>query len=204
MARRHLSAADVTLYPATVMLMCLRKGAEYFFAVFAVCLSDMWRLYSLLCSNFSPTYFLPPPSRRCHIRVIDTFGTEPAYNHEEYATLHGFRTNWGYWNLHGQQYMTMFRKCRPSSPCSARTRACLECARQADCTSLLKPSGREKSRFFGAQTDQRMSPQQLRVCRCCSEPPAVTSHRRAARTHRRRSRRYGEQKKCVLFVLVFT
>ncbi|TWW69620.1 Alpha-1,6-mannosylglycoprotein 6-beta-N-acetylglucosaminyltransferase B [Takifugu flavidus] len=46
---------------------------------------------------------------KCHIRVIDTFGTEPAYNHEEYATLHGYRTNWGYWNLHGQQYMTMFR-----------------------------------------------------------------------------------------------
>ena len=36
---------------------------------------------------------------RCRIRVIDTFGTEPAYNHEEYATLHGYRTNWGYWNL---------------------------------------------------------------------------------------------------------
>ena len=47
---------------------------------------------------------------RCHIRVIDTFGTEPAYNHEEYATLHGYRTNWGYWNLNPRQYMTMFRK----------------------------------------------------------------------------------------------
>nr|XP_055039811.1 alpha-1,6-mannosylglycoprotein 6-beta-N-acetylglucosaminyltransferase B isoform X3 [Misgurnus anguillicaudatus] len=45
---------------------------------------------------------------RCHIRVIDTFGTEPAYNHEEYATLHGYRTNWGYWNLNSKQYMTMF------------------------------------------------------------------------------------------------
>ncbi|XP_057201460.1 alpha-1,6-mannosylglycoprotein 6-beta-N-acetylglucosaminyltransferase B isoform X1 [Triplophysa rosa] len=45
---------------------------------------------------------------RCHIRVIDTFGTEPAYNHEEYATLHGYRTNWGYWNLNCKQYMTMF------------------------------------------------------------------------------------------------
>uniref|UniRef100_A0A3Q2YB72 alpha-1,6-mannosyl-glycoprotein 6-beta-N-acetylglucosaminyltransferase n=1 Tax=Hippocampus comes TaxID=109280 RepID=A0A3Q2YB72_HIPCM len=44
----------------------------------------------------------------CHIRVIDTFGTEPAYNHEEYATLHGYRTNWGYWNLNARQYMTMF------------------------------------------------------------------------------------------------
>ncbi|XP_054607799.2 alpha-1,6-mannosylglycoprotein 6-beta-N-acetylglucosaminyltransferase B [Nothobranchius furzeri] len=45
---------------------------------------------------------------KCHIRVIDTFGTEPAYNHEEYATLHGYRTNWGYWNLIPRQYMTMF------------------------------------------------------------------------------------------------
>uniref|UniRef100_A0A8C2FQA9 alpha-1,6-mannosyl-glycoprotein 6-beta-N-acetylglucosaminyltransferase n=1 Tax=Cyprinus carpio TaxID=7962 RepID=A0A8C2FQA9_CYPCA len=45
---------------------------------------------------------------RCHIRVIDTFGTEPAYNNEEYATLHGYRTNWGYWNLNCKQYMTMF------------------------------------------------------------------------------------------------
>ncbi|XP_037665894.1 alpha-1,6-mannosylglycoprotein 6-beta-N-acetylglucosaminyltransferase B [Choloepus didactylus] len=45
---------------------------------------------------------------RCRIRVIDTFGTEPAYNHEEYATLHGYRTNWGYWNLHPKQFMTMF------------------------------------------------------------------------------------------------
>ncbi|XP_034496207.1 alpha-1,6-mannosylglycoprotein 6-beta-N-acetylglucosaminyltransferase B isoform X5 [Ailuropoda melanoleuca] len=45
---------------------------------------------------------------RCRIRVIDTFGTEPAYNHEEYATLHGYRTNWGYWNLHPRQFMTMF------------------------------------------------------------------------------------------------
>ncbi|XP_019905435.2 alpha-1,6-mannosylglycoprotein 6-beta-N-acetylglucosaminyltransferase B isoform X6 [Esox lucius] len=45
---------------------------------------------------------------KCHIRVIDTFGTEPAYNHEEYATLHGYRSNWGYWNLNTRQYMTMF------------------------------------------------------------------------------------------------
>lgn len=60
-----------------------------------------------LCSNFSWVYLLV--CRRCHIRVIDTFGTEPAYNHEEYATLHGYRTNWGYWNLHAPQYMTMFR-----------------------------------------------------------------------------------------------
>ena len=48
---------------------------------------------------------------RCRIRVIDTFGPEPAYNHEEYATLHGYRTNWGYWNLNPKQFMTMFREC---------------------------------------------------------------------------------------------
>lgn len=56
---------------------------------------------------------LPGPRRggRCRIRVIDTFGTEPAYNHEEYATLHGYRTNWGYWNLNPKQFMTMFREC---------------------------------------------------------------------------------------------
>lgn len=45
---------------------------------------------------------------KCHVRVIDTFGTEPAYNHETYATQHGYRTNWGYWNLNSLQYMTMF------------------------------------------------------------------------------------------------
>ncbi|XP_032858285.1 alpha-1,6-mannosylglycoprotein 6-beta-N-acetylglucosaminyltransferase B isoform X3 [Tyto alba] len=46
--------------------------------------------------------------QRCRVRVIDTFGTEPAYNHEEYATLRGYRTNWGYWNLQPTQFMTMF------------------------------------------------------------------------------------------------
>uniref|UniRef100_A0A5F8GHU2 alpha-1,6-mannosyl-glycoprotein 6-beta-N-acetylglucosaminyltransferase n=1 Tax=Monodelphis domestica TaxID=13616 RepID=A0A5F8GHU2_MONDO len=46
--------------------------------------------------------------QRCRFRVIDTFGTEPAYNHEEYATLHGYRTNWGYWNFNPKQFMTMF------------------------------------------------------------------------------------------------
>ncbi|XP_048102897.1 LOW QUALITY PROTEIN: alpha-1,6-mannosylglycoprotein 6-beta-N-acetylglucosaminyltransferase B-like [Alosa alosa] len=45
---------------------------------------------------------------RCHMRVIDTFGTEPAYSHEQYATHHNYRSNWGYWNLNCRQYMTMF------------------------------------------------------------------------------------------------
>lgn len=61
-------------------------------------------------THIDVTQFLIPGDR-CRIRVIDTFGTEPAYNHEEYATLHGYRTNWGYWNLNPKQFMTMFREC---------------------------------------------------------------------------------------------
>ncbi|XP_078257166.1 LOW QUALITY PROTEIN: alpha-1,6-mannosylglycoprotein 6-beta-N-acetylglucosaminyltransferase B [Rhinoraja longicauda] len=49
---------------------------------------------------------------KCRIRVIDTFGTEPAYNFDDYANLRGYRTNWGHWNLNPKQYMTMF----PHSP----------------------------------------------------------------------------------------
>lgn len=131
--------------------------------------------------------------------MIDTFGTEPAYNHEEYATLHGFRTNWGYWNLHGQQYMTMFRKCRPSSPCSARKRACLwnACAwayvRQADCTS---PQAVTVEVFWSSNGPENESPTAARVqmllgATCCDQPPS------AARTHPRRSRRYGRNLCCL-------
>ncbi|XP_067088857.1 alpha-1,6-mannosylglycoprotein 6-beta-N-acetylglucosaminyltransferase B [Osmerus mordax] len=47
-------------------------------------------------------------THRCHLRVIDSFGTEPVYNHEEYATQHGYITSWGHWNLSPGQYMTMF------------------------------------------------------------------------------------------------
>ncbi|XP_069786373.1 alpha-1,6-mannosylglycoprotein 6-beta-N-acetylglucosaminyltransferase B isoform X2 [Narcine bancroftii] len=49
---------------------------------------------------------------KCRIRVIDTFGTEPSYNFDDYANLRGYRTNWGHWNLNPKQYMTMF----PHSP----------------------------------------------------------------------------------------
>lgn len=75
-------------------------------------------LYSCQDLSSRPVWETKPQNQaylclyRCHIRVIDTFGTEPAYNHEEYATLHGYRTNWGYWNLNARQYMTMFRKKR--------------------------------------------------------------------------------------------
>uniref|UniRef100_H3AJR5 alpha-1,6-mannosyl-glycoprotein 6-beta-N-acetylglucosaminyltransferase n=1 Tax=Latimeria chalumnae TaxID=7897 RepID=H3AJR5_LATCH len=45
---------------------------------------------------------------KCRFRVVDSFGTEPAFNHWEYANHHGYKTFWGSWNLQPQQYMTMF------------------------------------------------------------------------------------------------
>eukprot|EP00062_Callorhinchus_milii_P009010 gi/632952721/ref/XP_007892005.1/ PREDICTED: LOW QUALITY PROTEIN: alpha-1,6-mannosylglycoprotein 6-beta-N-acetylglucosaminyltransferase B-like [Callorhinchus milii] len=45
---------------------------------------------------------------KCHFRIIDSFGTEPVFNHRNYANLHSFRPIWGSWNLQPQQYMTMF------------------------------------------------------------------------------------------------
>uniref|UniRef100_A0A8C9R109 alpha-1,6-mannosyl-glycoprotein 6-beta-N-acetylglucosaminyltransferase n=1 Tax=Scleropages formosus TaxID=113540 RepID=A0A8C9R109_SCLFO len=47
-------------------------------------------------------------AHQCRIRVIDTFGTEPAYNNKLYAVKNGYRSNWGHWNLDCRQYMTMF------------------------------------------------------------------------------------------------
>lgn len=187
MARSNLSAADVMLYPATVMLMglCLSKRAAHsersrvlFHSL--CCLSlryietvffeSLKKKIFVLISAWPISYFC-----RCHIRVIDTFGTEPAYNHEEYATLHGFRTNWGYWNLHGQQYMTMFRKCQPSSPCSARKRACLECVRvsihaPSRLHQLIKAFRPQQSRFLERKWTREWVPNS---CACAE---AAQSH----------------------------
>ncbi|KAK1164946.1 alpha-1,6-mannosylglycoprotein 6-beta-N-acetylglucosaminyltransferase B-like isoform X1 [Acipenser oxyrinchus oxyrinchus] len=49
---------------------------------------------------------------RCRFRVLDSFGTEPAFNQGEYSRLHGYSTAWGSWELQPRQYMTMF----PHSP----------------------------------------------------------------------------------------
>ncbi|XP_069036807.1 alpha-1,6-mannosylglycoprotein 6-beta-N-acetylglucosaminyltransferase B-like isoform X2 [Lepisosteus oculatus] len=45
---------------------------------------------------------------RCRYRVLDSFGTEPAFNLREYADRHSYSTAWGSWNLQPLQYMTMF------------------------------------------------------------------------------------------------
>ncbi|XP_028286205.1 alpha-1,6-mannosylglycoprotein 6-beta-N-acetylglucosaminyltransferase B-like [Parambassis ranga] len=45
---------------------------------------------------------------QCRFRILDSFGTEPAFNFPSYARSHGFNTLWGSWSLQPLQYMTMF------------------------------------------------------------------------------------------------
>ncbi|KAM3591924.1 uncharacterized protein V6R79_009561 [Siganus canaliculatus] len=49
---------------------------------------------------------------RCRFRILDSFGTEPAFNLGSYAHSRGYKTLWGSWGLRPLQYMTMF----PHSP----------------------------------------------------------------------------------------
>uniref|UniRef100_S4RQ74 alpha-1,6-mannosyl-glycoprotein 6-beta-N-acetylglucosaminyltransferase n=1 Tax=Petromyzon marinus TaxID=7757 RepID=S4RQ74_PETMA len=49
----------------------------------------------------------------CRYRVVDSFGTEPAYNHAAYAERIGLKSAWGSWGLQPHtQYLTVF----PESP----------------------------------------------------------------------------------------
>ncbi|XP_039991668.1 alpha-1,6-mannosylglycoprotein 6-beta-N-acetylglucosaminyltransferase B-like [Xiphias gladius] len=45
---------------------------------------------------------------QCRFRILDSFGTEPAFNLGSYAQNHGYKTRWGRWGLQPLQYMTMF------------------------------------------------------------------------------------------------
>ncbi|XP_047464381.1 alpha-1,6-mannosylglycoprotein 6-beta-N-acetylglucosaminyltransferase B-like [Mugil cephalus] len=45
---------------------------------------------------------------QCRFRILDSFGTEPAFNLASYARDHGYKTLWGSWGLQPLQYMTMF------------------------------------------------------------------------------------------------
>ncbi|XP_041828923.1 alpha-1,6-mannosylglycoprotein 6-beta-N-acetylglucosaminyltransferase B-like isoform X2 [Melanotaenia boesemani] len=45
---------------------------------------------------------------QCRFRILDSFGTEPAFNLATYAHSHGYKTLWGSWGLQPLQYMTMF------------------------------------------------------------------------------------------------
>ncbi|XP_077997428.1 alpha-1,6-mannosylglycoprotein 6-beta-N-acetylglucosaminyltransferase A-like [Glandiceps talaboti] len=44
----------------------------------------------------------------CMLRVIDSFGTEPAFNVDSYARKAGTKSVWGKWSLVPKQFMTMF------------------------------------------------------------------------------------------------
>ncbi|XP_013421289.1 alpha-1,6-mannosylglycoprotein 6-beta-N-acetylglucosaminyltransferase A isoform X1 [Lingula anatina] len=44
----------------------------------------------------------------CLLRVIDSFGTEPSFNHDQYAKAHKMMTTWGRQNLIPQQFFNMF------------------------------------------------------------------------------------------------
>ncbi|CAH1789934.1 unnamed protein product [Owenia fusiformis] len=44
----------------------------------------------------------------CLLRIVDSFGTEPAFNHMPYASNHKMRTTWGMQNLNPKQFFTMF------------------------------------------------------------------------------------------------
>ncbi|XP_072180711.1 alpha-1,6-mannosylglycoprotein 6-beta-N-acetylglucosaminyltransferase A-like [Diadema setosum] len=44
----------------------------------------------------------------CILRVIDSFGTEPAFNLDTYAKRSGSKSSWGNWNLVPRQFFTMF------------------------------------------------------------------------------------------------
>ncbi|CAM9529486.1 alpha-1,6-mannosylglycoprotein 6-beta-N-acetylglucosaminyltransferase A [Lethenteron reissneri] len=45
---------------------------------------------------------------QCMLRVLDSFGTEPEFNHAQYAQSRGHKTPWGKWSLVPRQFYTMF------------------------------------------------------------------------------------------------
>lgn len=50
-------------------------------------------------------------SIRCMIRVLDSFGTEPDFNHAAWAKEHNLKSPFGGLNLIPAQFYTMFRMC---------------------------------------------------------------------------------------------
>ncbi|KAM4608651.1 alpha-1,6-mannosylglycoprotein 6-beta-N-acetylglucosaminyltransferase A-like [Polymixia lowei] len=49
-----------------------------------------------------------PDLKQCKVRVLDSFGTEPDFNHEAWAKSHSQTTFWGGLNLIPMQFYTMF------------------------------------------------------------------------------------------------
>ena len=46
----------------------------------------------------------------CLLRIVDSFGTEPAFNLRSFAKQRKKLTSWGGQDLQPQQFFTMFRK----------------------------------------------------------------------------------------------
>ncbi|KAK3590672.1 hypothetical protein CHS0354_026201, partial [Potamilus streckersoni] len=44
----------------------------------------------------------------CLLRIVDTFGTEPAFNHQQFAKKRKKSSSWGGQNLQPQQFFNMF------------------------------------------------------------------------------------------------
>ena len=59
--------------------------------------------------NLSLTSLLFCPSS-CLLRIVDSFGTEPAFNLRSFAKQRKKLTSWGGQDLQLQQFYTMFRK----------------------------------------------------------------------------------------------
>lgn len=73
--------------------------------IITMCVYAHILLYICTCT-YRKSFFC----RRCMLRVLDSFGTEPEFNHAHYAQSKGHKTPWGKWNLNPQQFYTMFRK----------------------------------------------------------------------------------------------
>ncbi len=77
-------------------------------------------------------------SLSCLLRIVDSFGTEPAFNFEPYAKTHRMKTQWGMQNLNPQQFYTMFRECFKPGPgrseCGFLSLGLLLCCSERSCT----------------------------------------------------------------------
>ena len=50
------------------------------------------------------------PLCSCLFRIVDSFGTEPAFNHRVFAKQNKILTSWGGQDLNPRQFFTMFRE----------------------------------------------------------------------------------------------
>lgn len=81
---------------------------------------------------------------QCRFRILDSFGTEPAFNLGSYARRHGYKTQWGSWELQPRQYMTLFPHTPDNSFLGFVSE---EAAREEMREEELEPDGYRKDRI---------------------------------------------------------